>query len=140
MSDVTDREPDFYMYGGDGNQHVLGVLRRCTRLKYVDCGGERVLLVRIEPPIEPSALTKGARLDVVGLSNRSSTSPLDRLDHLQVVGAIVWAVYELAGDDCKASPEIGIVGLFRDEPLIKPDGGAVVTDPSPESIARNVTA
>ena len=114
-------EPDFYMYGGDGNREVLDTIRSCFRLESgISAVRREVIIVRIEPLAR--ALPKGARKDLIGLSNRSRSNSVDGVWPDGVCAAIVHEVYEEENGCYRTLPNIGKTMLFKERPQLKPDG------------------
>jgi hypothetical protein len=115
MESVMDRCPDFYIYGGEGNQHLLDVVRACWKFGSLQSqGGKEISLVRIVPPASHGILSADAQNDVIGLASRSTLFEVGEFGSAGYSGAVVWEVNEKEEGHYVALRSLGIVVIWKD--------------------------
>ena len=91
--------------------------------------------------IEAGVLSEGAKLDIIGLTDRSTWYPLETLQPGELTGAVLWEVRDIKGDNCVALPNIGVAVIYKDKPIIDAAGHVSRSRRPPRaSIVRSVIA
>jgi hypothetical protein len=113
-------EPDFYIYGGDGNQEFSGTVRECWKFGFAKAGDRDVLLVKIAPAA--TSLSHDAKQDIIGLTDRSLVPIESGLKDNGISAAVAHEVFETGDRAYRTEPNIGITILYRDKPQFNSDG------------------
>jgi hypothetical protein len=118
---VSD-EPDFYLYEGDGNRALLGVVRACRIIDTVTHRGRTIFLVTLDPPVPKGAFPPSLRTDVVGLSNDGG-APLEQLASGDVGGALIWELFDATSAfSVGYAPNLGHGVIYKDRPNLDSKG------------------
>ena len=94
-------------------------------------GGQRVMLVAVEPAIMSGTFPPGVRPDVIGLSHHGA-KPLEHLKPGDIGSALLWEVYDFGGGKLgvAVAPTIGRATIYRTKPALD-SKGAVWRHPPP---------
>jgi hypothetical protein len=112
----VNAEPDFYLYGGDGEQSYFTPVRSC---RMCDRAGP-VLVVRIDPPLPGGC-------DVIGLTDRHTIPFLESLETDGVGGAVVHRMRRTEAGDFAPVISVGIGIIYKRKPTLRSDGTVVWT-------------
>jgi len=127
------REPDFYLYEGDGNQEVLSEIRACWTEKWIEEDGRPMLIVKIDPPIKKGVLRyPESLLDTLGFTSRSSIPIKTQLKQNDFSSVVVYEIILDKDGIYQAPYSVGISTLYKKRPNIRPDG-TMIWPPVPDS-------
>jgi len=130
---------DFYLYQGEGQPVVLGVLRACRKIGAIEHAGRTVILVTLEPAIPPGTLPPGVKTDVIGLSQYGA-KPLDRLAPGDIGSAELWEVYDFGEGKLGVgvAPSIGRANIYRIRPALDSKGEVIKAPAAAKQVMNSI--
>ncbi len=120
-----NKEPDFYLYDGDGTREIFDIVHACGRMPWIEHEDQKILLAKISPPSPSEILPLGAKPDILGFKDRTSI-PFDiSLEDSKIGGAVVFFMHRSAEGNYVPGTPFGIGVLRKHKPEFTEDGQMV---------------